>query len=74
MFLAFASAAIRIRISGISSTMRKKVDKDVLQYNFGMLLKETMLDLGPTFIKSKCPFLSVLMCQNPFFYVNRRAG
>lgn len=53
VFLAFASAAIKIRISGISSTMGKEVDKNILQYNFGMMLKETMINLGPTFIKSK---------------------
>lgn len=51
VFLAFASAAFKIRMSGISSTMGKEVDKNILQYNFGMMLKETMLNLGPTFIK-----------------------
>ncbi|XP_059628301.1 uncharacterized protein LOC132271059 isoform X1 [Cornus florida] len=55
VFSSFASAAIRIRVSGIRKLYRSSVDKDIensiLQYNFGVVLKETMLKLGPTFIK-----------------------
>lgn len=50
VFAAFASAAFRSRVSGFHSVIGN-VDKDISQYNFGMLLKETMLNLGPTFIK-----------------------
>ncbi|KAL4556671.1 hypothetical protein LXL04_034826 [Taraxacum kok-saghyz] len=46
VFGSFASAAIRIRLQGIT-----KSDEYNSQYQFGMVLKETMLDLGPTFIK-----------------------
>lgn len=53
----FASAAIRIRTAGIRKFLRlnsvQDLDGNVLQYNFGMVLKETMLNLGPTFIKGK---------------------
>ncbi|KAL6128375.1 hypothetical protein ACLB2K_071730 [Fragaria x ananassa] len=52
---AFASAAIRIRTSGIKNYLRSSsgdaIDEGLSQYNFGMVLKETMLNLGPTFIK-----------------------
>ncbi|XP_059458455.1 uncharacterized aarF domain-containing protein kinase At1g71810, chloroplastic-like, partial [Corylus avellana] len=55
VFSSFASAAIRIRSPGIRKFLRLSSDKDidgsVSQYNFGMVLKETMLSLGPTFIK-----------------------
>uniref|UniRef100_A0A5B7BW00 Protein kinase domain-containing protein n=1 Tax=Davidia involucrata TaxID=16924 RepID=A0A5B7BW00_DAVIN len=55
VFFSFASAAIRIRTSGFGKSYRSSVDKDIdkniSQYNFGMVLKETMLNLGPTFIK-----------------------
>nr|GEU67489.1 kinase superfamily protein isoform 1 [Tanacetum cinerariifolium] len=55
VFSAFASAAVRIRIEGIkrskSSTLGTEADEYNSQYNFGMVLKETMLNLGPTFIK-----------------------
>lgn len=53
VFLSFTLAAIRIRISGasIGSSSDKDVDGNISQYNFGMVLKETMLNLGPTFIK-----------------------
>ncbi|KAA8539333.1 hypothetical protein F0562_026025 [Nyssa sinensis] len=55
VFFSFASAAIRIRTSGFRKLYRSSVDKDIdkniSQYNFGMVLKETMLNLGPTFIK-----------------------
>ncbi|GJV51515.1 kinase superfamily protein isoform 1 [Tanacetum coccineum] len=55
VFSAFASAAVRIRIEGIkrskNSTLGTEADEYNSQYNFGMVLKETMLNLGPTFIK-----------------------
>ncbi|XP_021832770.1 uncharacterized protein LOC110772624 [Prunus avium] len=55
VFSSFASAAIRIRTSGIKKFLRPSSDEgineNVSQYNFGMVLKETMLNLGPTFIK-----------------------
>ncbi|XP_048325890.2 uncharacterized protein LOC107413651 [Ziziphus jujuba] len=51
----FASAAIRIRTSAIRNSLTQSTDKNVdgniSQYDFGMVLKETMLNLGPTFIK-----------------------
>ncbi|GKU91734.1 hypothetical protein SLEP1_g5561 [Rubroshorea leprosula] len=47
VFLSFTFAAIRIRISSSD----KGVDGNISQYNFGMVLKETVLKLGPTFIK-----------------------
>ncbi|KAI7982902.1 Uncharacterized protein sll0005 [Camellia lanceoleosa] len=31
--------------------MDRNIDGDVTQYNFGLVLKETILNLGPTFIK-----------------------
>nr|XP_043616523.1 uncharacterized protein slr1919 [Erigeron canadensis] len=55
VFGSFASAAIRIRLAGIkrskSSSLGTEADEYYSQYNFGMVLKETMLNLGPTFIK-----------------------
>ncbi|KAK4578846.1 hypothetical protein RGQ29_028791 [Quercus rubra] len=55
VFSSFASAAIRIRASGIRKYLKLRSDKDIdgniSQYKFGMVLKETMLSLGPTFIK-----------------------
>ncbi|XP_052199023.1 uncharacterized protein LOC127806070 isoform X2 [Diospyros lotus] len=57
VFFSFAAAAIRIRILGSGvrkvyrSNMENNIGGDVAQYNFGMVLKETMLNLGPTFIK-----------------------
>ncbi|CAI9091070.1 OLC1v1025990C1 [Oldenlandia corymbosa var. corymbosa] len=51
VFAAFSSAAIKMRISSISSSKDDVTNQDISQYNFGMLLKETMLHLGPTFIK-----------------------
>ncbi|XP_057476620.1 uncharacterized protein LOC130764404 [Actinidia eriantha] len=55
VFSSFAAAAIRIRTSGVKnffmSSMDKNIDGDVAQYGFGLVLKETMLNLGPTFIK-----------------------
>ncbi|XP_024969265.1 uncharacterized protein LOC112508756 [Cynara cardunculus var. scolymus] len=55
VFGSFASAAIRIRIAGIKRSKNTnagtEADEYNSQYNFGMVLKETMLNLGPTFIK-----------------------
>ncbi|XP_071710350.1 uncharacterized protein [Rutidosis leptorrhynchoides] len=55
VFGSFASAAIRIRIEGIkrsrNSSGSTEADEYNSQYKFGMVLKETMLNLGPTFIK-----------------------
>lgn len=57
VFSSLASAAIRIRASGIRKYLKLRSDKDIdgniSQYKFGMALKETMLSLGPTFIKGK---------------------
>ncbi|KDO48429.1 hypothetical protein CISIN_1g0041461mg, partial [Citrus sinensis] len=51
----FLSAVIRIRTSRIRKFLRSDLEKDfdgnISQYNFGMILKETVLNLGPTFIK-----------------------
>lgn len=33
------------------------INENISQYNFGMVLKETMLSLGPTFIKGEEDFL-----------------
>lgn len=59
VFSSFASAATRIRMAGLKKFLRpgssKDIDENFSQYNFGMVLKETMLSLGPTFIKGqKC--------------------
>ncbi|KAL2549512.1 Protein kinase superfamily protein [Forsythia ovata] len=51
VFAAFASAAIKFQISSILSATDKDADENILKYHFGTLLKETMLNLGPTFIK-----------------------
>ncbi|KAI3508671.1 hypothetical protein L1887_23680 [Cichorium endivia] len=53
VFGSFASAAIRIRIEGIIRSKDAGFENDEYnsQYRFGMVLKETMLNLGPTFIK-----------------------
>ncbi|KAG6736338.1 hypothetical protein POTOM_060915 [Populus tomentosa] len=55
VFTAFATATIRIRASGMRKFLRSSSDEDVngniSQYDLGMVLKETMLNLGPTFIK-----------------------
>ncbi|XP_012086488.1 uncharacterized protein slr1919 isoform X2 [Jatropha curcas] len=55
VFSAFASATIRIRTSRIRKLLRPSSDKElngnISQYDFGLVLKETMLNLGPTFIK-----------------------
>ncbi|KAI3758073.1 hypothetical protein L6452_05620 [Arctium lappa] len=51
VFGSFASAAIRIRIAAIKRSKNSSAGTEADQYNFGMVLKETMLNLGPTFIK-----------------------
>ncbi|CAN1798517.1 Uncharacterized protein sll0005 [Linum perenne] len=54
---AFASATLRVRASRVRKILGSSPDSDLdmngntSQYNFGMVLKETMLNLGPTFIK-----------------------
>eukprot|EP00262_Sarcandra_glabra_P006917 TRINITY_DN19477_c0_g1_i2.p1 TRINITY_DN19477_c0_g1~~TRINITY_DN19477_c0_g1_i2.p1 ORF type:complete len:812 (+),score=125.18 TRINITY_DN19477_c0_g1_i2:159-2594(+) len=55
VFSSFAFAAIKVRTSGIFKLNRFDVDKDDTRnnsdYYIGQLLKETMLNLGPTFVK-----------------------
>ncbi|KAJ6432842.1 hypothetical protein OIU84_019967 [Salix udensis] len=55
VFTAFATATIRIRATGMRKLLRSSPDEDVngniSEYDLGMVLKETMLNLGPTFIK-----------------------
>ncbi|CAI0411753.1 unnamed protein product, partial [Linum tenue] len=57
VFSAFASASLRVRASRIRKFIGSSSDSDfdmngnTSQYNFGLLLKESMLNLGPTFIK-----------------------
>ncbi|KAE9618377.1 putative cadmium-transporting ATPase [Lupinus albus] len=55
VFSSFTSAMINIRTSEFRKFLRLNPEEDVddktSQYNFGMVLKETMLNLGPTFIK-----------------------
>ncbi|XP_060185817.1 uncharacterized protein LOC132615263 isoform X3 [Lycium barbarum] len=51
VFVAFTSAAIQIRISGLLPTSNEDVEKETSNYILGKVLKETMLNLGPTFIK-----------------------
>lgn len=55
VFASFTAAAIKIRTSAIRNLYSSSVDNDneqsISQYNYGMVLKETMLNLGPTFIK-----------------------
>ncbi|KAK7270349.1 hypothetical protein RIF29_23424 [Crotalaria pallida] len=55
VFSSFASAVISIRTSGFRKFLRLNTEEDLedktSEYNFGMVLKETMLNLGPTFIK-----------------------
>lgn len=51
VFVAFTSAAIQIRISGLLPTSNEDVVKETSDYILGKVLKETMLNLGPTFIK-----------------------
>lgn len=56
VFTAFVSAAIKSRISGINSASNKDAGENISKYNFGIILKETMLNLGPTFIKGDMAF------------------
>ncbi|KAL9252489.1 hypothetical protein AKJ16_DCAP14447 [Drosera capensis] len=56
VFSAFFFTVIKIRMSRDQSILRfRRVDGDIngtrYQYDFGVVLKETMLNLGPTFIK-----------------------
>ncbi|CAK8573194.1 unnamed protein product [Lathyrus sativus] len=55
VFSSFASAAVSIRASGLRKFLPINAEGDVddktSEYNFGLVLKETMLNLGPTFIK-----------------------
>lgn len=57
VFSSFAFAGIRIRTAWIvrshRSNMHKDTNSSISPYNFGMVLKETMLNLGPTFIKGE---------------------
>lgn len=57
VFSSFASAAIRIRTTRIKRLLRPSLGDDIndniSQFDFGMVLKETMLNLGPTFIKGE---------------------
>ncbi|KAL1828065.1 hypothetical protein ACET3Z_006477 [Daucus carota] len=51
----FTAAAIKIRISSVINTYTSSGytddDQSISQYKYGLVLKETMLNLGPTFIK-----------------------
>ncbi|XP_043705984.1 uncharacterized protein sll0005 [Telopea speciosissima] len=55
VFSSFAFAAIKLRTLGIFKFDRSGVDKggagNISEYHFGSVLKETMLNLGPTFVK-----------------------
>uniref|UniRef100_A0A7N0V8P3 Protein kinase domain-containing protein n=1 Tax=Kalanchoe fedtschenkoi TaxID=63787 RepID=A0A7N0V8P3_KALFE len=54
VFAYFALAGIRLRISKIGEhelAQDQEIDWNISQYNFGLVLKETLLNLGPTFIK-----------------------
>ncbi|KAG6416155.1 hypothetical protein SASPL_123579 [Salvia splendens] len=51
VLLAFISATIKSRISSISCDAEEDARKSVSDYNFGIILKDTILNLGPTFIK-----------------------
>ncbi|KAK6144790.1 hypothetical protein DH2020_021610 [Rehmannia glutinosa] len=51
VFTAFVSTTIKFRISRISSAEDEDAGGNVSDHNFGIVLKETMLNLGPTFIK-----------------------
>lgn len=57
VFSSFASAAVSIRTSGLRKFLPINAEGDMddktSEYNFGLVLKETMLNLGPTFIKGK---------------------
>lgn len=51
----FASAMVSIRTAGLRKFLPMNAEEDAddktSEYNFGLVLKETMLKLGPTFIK-----------------------
>ncbi|KAL2324793.1 hypothetical protein Fmac_023851 [Flemingia macrophylla] len=55
VLLSFGTAMISIRTSGLRKFLQLIPEEDVddisSQYNFGTVLKETLLNLGPTFIK-----------------------
>lgn len=55
VFFAFSAAVLKIRISRIRRLLKSSAEEDangsISQYEFGIVLKETMLNLGPTFIK-----------------------
>ena len=55
VFSSFATAAVKMRTSGIFKFNRfgkgRDDDERSSEHHFGHLLKETMLNLGPTFIK-----------------------
>lgn len=55
VFSAFSFAVIKIRVSRVRRFINSRNDEDKRsnesQYDFGKVLKETMLILGPTFIK-----------------------
>lgn len=55
VFSSFASAGVSIRTSGLRKFLpinaEGGMDDKTSEYNFGLVLKETMLNLGPTFIK-----------------------
>lgn len=55
VLFSLATAMISIRTSGFKKFLRlvpqEDLDDTSSQYNFGMVLKETLLNLGPTFIK-----------------------
>ncbi|KAL8166598.1 hypothetical protein V2J09_008097 [Rumex salicifolius] len=55
VFSAFSFAAIKIRASRLTKLFKSSANDDPngssSQYDFGIVLKETMLSLGPTFIK-----------------------
>lgn len=69
VFASFATATVRIRTSGIRKLLRPSADKDsdgnLSKYIYGIVLKETMLNLGPTFIKG----MSILLTENLNFRV-----
>jgi len=57
VFSAVSIAMIRIRASRSRKLTNSRTDEDksatASQYEFGRVLKETMLNLGPTFIKGQ---------------------
>ncbi|XP_051121560.1 uncharacterized protein LOC127244976 [Andrographis paniculata] len=51
VFTAFVSATIKFQISRISPAADSNAHENNSNYNFGIVLKDTMLNLGPTFVK-----------------------